>query len=137
MKISKSIKRLRESKNLTQEQFGKIAGVSSMAVSQWENGRAVPRMGAIQKLSDFFGVPKSEIMGDVPELSSLRRLAELESTAYNDYTTDEYELIHLFRLMDEQGKEHVMETARMCAALSEKSETRNAEGVARIGEPVR
>ena len=136
MNVHESIKKLRESKNLTQEQFGKIAGVSSMAVSQWENGRAVPRMGAIQKLSDFFGIPKSQIMGDEPNLSSLRTLAELEAVAYSDYTTDEYELIHLFRLMDEQGKEHVIETARICAALSVKNEDRSREDVARAGKPV-
>lgn len=133
MMISESIRRLRESKSLTQEQFGKIAGVSSMAVSQWENGRSVPRMGAIQKISDFFGIPKSEIMGDSPNLSSLRTLAELTASAYNDYSADEYELIHLFKIMDDQGKEHVLETARICAALSEKSEARNRENMDRFG----
>ena len=77
MNVSQSIKQLRERHDMTQEQFGKIAGVSAMAVSQWENGRAVPRMGAIQKLSDFFGIPKSEIIGDDQGISSLRTLAEL------------------------------------------------------------
>ena len=66
MDVRFGIRKLRETHDLTQEQFGAIAGVSSMAVSQWENGRAVPRMGAIQRLSDHFGVPKSEIMGDDP-----------------------------------------------------------------------
>ena len=137
MEISESIKRLRESKNLTQEQFGKIAGVSSMAVSQWENGRAVPRMGAIQKISDFFGIPKSEIIGDSPDLKSLRTLAELESIAYKDYSADEHELLLLFRYMDEQGKQHVMETARMCAALTEKDGAVNPQDVGRAERFVR
>lgn len=64
MSVGDNIKRLRESKNLTQEEFGKIAEVSSMAVSQWENGRAVPRMGAIQRISDYFKISKSEIIDD-------------------------------------------------------------------------
>lgn len=64
MDVAASIKKLREEHDLTQEQLGEIAGVSSMAVSQWENGRAVPRMGSIQRMADYFGVPKSVIMGD-------------------------------------------------------------------------
>ena len=59
MDIGSSIKELREKNGLTQEQLGHIASVSAMAVSQWENGRAVPRMGAIQKIADYFGIPKS------------------------------------------------------------------------------
>ena len=120
MNVSQSIRQLRERHDMTQEQFGKIAGVSAMAVSQWENGRAVPRMGAIQKLSDFFGIPKSEIIGDNPGISSLRTLAELEATAYGDTPSDERELMLLYRYMDEKGKAHVLQTARICAALSGK-----------------
>ena len=67
MDVAASIRKLREEHELTQEQLGEIAGVSSMAVSQWENGRAVPRMGSIQRMADYFGVPKSVIMGDKDE----------------------------------------------------------------------
>lgn len=62
MTVGENIKRLREEHGMTQESFGKIADVSSMAVSQWENDRAVPRMGAIQRLSDYFEIPKSQII---------------------------------------------------------------------------
>ena len=62
MDIQYAIRQLRESEDLTQEEFGAIAGVSSMAVSQWENGRAMPRMGALQKIADHFGLSKSDII---------------------------------------------------------------------------
>lgn len=64
MTVGENIRRLRESNGMTQEEFGEIADVSSMAVSQWENDRAAPRMGALQKLADYFGVNKSEIIDD-------------------------------------------------------------------------
>ncbi len=64
MTVGSNIKRLRENHRLTQEEFGKIADVSSMAVSQWENDRAVPRMGAVQRIADHFKIPKSEIIDD-------------------------------------------------------------------------
>lgn len=64
MGIGLNIRRLRESHGLTQEEFGKIANVSSMAVSQWENGRAVPRMGAVQAIADYFNISKGEILDE-------------------------------------------------------------------------
>ena len=62
MSIAKNIKRVRTDAGMTQEQFGRIAGVSSMAVSQWENGRAVPRMGAVERIADALKIPKSYII---------------------------------------------------------------------------
>lgn len=67
MSIGSNIRRIRERYGLTQEEFGKIADVSSMAVSQWENDRAVPRMGAVQALADYFNISKGEIVDDVPQ----------------------------------------------------------------------
>lgn len=68
MTVGENIKKLREANAMTQEDFGKIAGVSSMAVSQWENNRAVPRMGAIQRIADAFGVSKGELIDDYAEV---------------------------------------------------------------------
>ena len=66
--VGESIRRIRTLHGLTQEELGKIAGVSSMAVSQWENDRAVPRFGAMQRIADHFGISKSYILeGDKPE----------------------------------------------------------------------
>lgn len=62
MGVAENIKRLRELHGMTQEEFGKLAGVSAMAVSQWENGRAVPRMGAVERMATFLNVPKGEII---------------------------------------------------------------------------
>ncbi len=65
MTIAANIKRVRTTvAKMTQEEFGKIAGVSSMAVSQWENDRAVPRMGAVEKIATALNIPKSEIIDD-------------------------------------------------------------------------
>ena len=59
MGISERIKHLRDLHNLTQAELGRIAGVSDKAVSTWENGSAEPRMGAIQKMADHFGIQKA------------------------------------------------------------------------------
>lgn len=66
MSIGNNIKSLRERFGLTQQQLGEIAGVSDKAVSTWENDANIPRMGAIQKIADYFQINKSEIIeGDL------------------------------------------------------------------------
>ena len=62
MTMSKNLRLLRERCGMTQSEFGKMAGVSDKAVSAWENGLSEPRMGAIQKIADYFGVKKSDII---------------------------------------------------------------------------
>ncbi len=64
MSIAENIKHLRETHGLNQTEFGKIAGVSDKAVSTWENGIKTPRMGAVQRLADYFGIPKSAILDE-------------------------------------------------------------------------
>lgn len=69
MSISDNIKKLRVEYNLTQADLGKIAGVSDKAVWTWENGFAKPRMGAIQKIADYFNIKKSVIIDDSINIS--------------------------------------------------------------------
>ena len=64
MGIPENIKFLREQHKLTQDELGKIAGVSGKAVSTWENGTKGPRMGALQKIADHFHISKSSIIED-------------------------------------------------------------------------
>lgn len=62
MAIDKNIKILRDKYSLSQKELALIAGVTDKAVSTWESGLKEPRMGAIQKLADHFGLKKSNII---------------------------------------------------------------------------
>lgn len=62
MSIGENIKKLRESHGLTQSQLGDIAGVSDKAVSTWESGLREPRMGAVEKIAQHFGLSKSDLL---------------------------------------------------------------------------
>ncbi len=64
MGIKENIKLLREKYNLSQKDLALIAGVSDKAVSTGESGTKEPRMGAIQKIADHFGLKKSNIIED-------------------------------------------------------------------------
>lgn len=62
MAIGDNIKNLRLQHGLSQAELADVVGVSDKAVSTWEQNKAVPRMGPIQKMADFFGVKKSDII---------------------------------------------------------------------------
>lgn len=66
--IKDNIKRLRENAGLSQEELGDKIGKTRSAVSQYESGKIVPRMGVIEDLAAIFHVQKSEILGDQPKV---------------------------------------------------------------------
>ncbi len=67
MSIAENIKRIRLEHGLSQSELGKIAGVSDKAVSTWELGLKTPRMGAVEKMANYFGITKSAIVDDAPD----------------------------------------------------------------------
>lgn len=64
--IGENIQKLRESADLSQTQLGSRIGKTRSAVSQYESGKIIPRMGVIEDLATVFRVSKSEIIGDSP-----------------------------------------------------------------------
>lgn len=64
METAAIIKKLREERGLSQEDLAKALGVTNQAVSTWETGKRLPRMGVIEKMSVLFGVSKSYLIGE-------------------------------------------------------------------------
>ena len=63
MSIAESIKILRDTYSITQAELGEIAGLSGKAIGAWESGRAEPRIGAVEKIANHFGIPKTKVLG--------------------------------------------------------------------------
>lgn len=93
MSIGSNIKTLRESEGLNQIEFGKIAGVSDKAVSTWENDIKIPRMGAIQKIADHFGIQKSDIIEGNINIKELLKKDILKE-----------QILDCYEMLDEEGK---------------------------------
>ena len=53
---------LRSRRGLTQYQLGALVGVSSQAVSKWENGTSKPQSGILYKLSEILGISVDELL---------------------------------------------------------------------------
>lgn len=65
--IGEQISNLRNQKKITQEDLAIKLGYSKQTISNWETGLKTPRMGAIQKLADFFNVDKSFIIDGISD----------------------------------------------------------------------
>ncbi len=103
MSISENIKLLREKYRLSQKDLALIAGVSDKAVSTWERGLKEPRMGAIQKIADHFGIKKSNLIED-GGMDSVSSLASTNIT----FTPEEINIIKKYRRLTPEGKKTVL-----------------------------
>ena len=65
--FAKNLNNLIEKHRLTQSEAAHKIGVSPQTFNTWFKGIALPRMGKIQKLSDFFNVDKSELIDEMSE----------------------------------------------------------------------
>ncbi|MBE6613516.1 MAG: helix-turn-helix transcriptional regulator, partial [Ruminococcaceae bacterium] len=60
--LSETIARLRKEKNVTQEAVAQAVGVSTQAVSKWENG-GLPDVELLPAIADYFGVSVDMLFG--------------------------------------------------------------------------
>src|SRR3989338_8110314 len=70
--ISTNLKRLRSSRGMTQGTLAKRAGLSRIAYSNVENGKANPRVNNLQQLAEALEVSMQELVTPVPAIDSLR-----------------------------------------------------------------
>ena len=66
MSLATNIKKLRLEANMTQAKLAELIGVTRATVTQWETGWSQPRMGAVEKLANVFGVSMSALVSDNP-----------------------------------------------------------------------
>lgn len=62
--FSKRLIAIMQDNNINQVELSKILNVSESTVGKWVLCKAMPRMGVIQKLSDYFNVGKSYFLED-------------------------------------------------------------------------
>lgn len=61
-KIGEFIKKLRQEKKLTQKELADKLGVTYQAVSKWENGKNIPDILILKKISSEFGCDMNELL---------------------------------------------------------------------------
>lgn len=99
--FSENLIRLLESRQTTQREVANRIGVSPQTFNTWCKGVAIPRMGKIQKLADYFHVDKSALID--PPAGSASPSPVLSAS--------ETQLIDNFRQLNDEGQDIIQTTA--------------------------
>ena len=57
------LRELRKNNNMSQDELGKLIGVTKVSVSGYENGTRVPSMDILNKILDIFGISADYLLG--------------------------------------------------------------------------
>jgi transcriptional regulator with XRE-family HTH domain len=80
MNLSANLKRLRKSRDITQEELASVLGISFQSVSKWERGDGYPDISLLPGIARFFDTTVDELLG-VNEDKLARRREEIYNGA--------------------------------------------------------
>lgn len=123
--MNNRLAQLRDEKDLSQAQVGKIVNAAQNTVSQWEKGTRGVSSEVLIRLADFYKVSIDYLLGRTENRTTF------QENIQSDITDDEIELIKKYRSLDDDGKRGVElildhECARKKAGLNDKSSTTTA-----------
>ena len=99
------LKTLRERSELSQNALAKIIGVSQASIGYWEKGQRTPAISAAEKLVSYFGVTTTYLLG-------------METSNYS-LLPNEIGLLHNYRILNEIGKDKVVEYTKDLTKIPE------------------
>lgn len=85
--MAKNIKRYMDDFELDRKELASIAGVAYSTLSDWLNANKYPRIDKIEKMANYFGISKADLVEDspVPNLSNTKKLTEKEELLLDKY----------------------------------------------------
>lgn len=100
--FSKNLKHQMEIHNKTRQDISDALGISYFTVTSWVNGTKYPRMDKVEKLADYFGVLKSDLIED-----------KKNPTAEDDgISKEKQELINFIKTLPEEQIQLLLQVAK-------------------------
>lgn len=96
--IAEKIKCTREQLGLTQEELGKLIGISKQSISSWEKGRNLPDILNIDKIANLSGKNLAEFFADTTNYQDYN----LKLNA--DFTEKEKQIIYKIRSLNSERR---------------------------------
>ena len=109
--FSKNLNSYIDASGKTQLEIAKSINVSPQTFNTWVKGIAIPRMGKVQALADYFGVKKSDLIEEKPitnsdELSKNKQIViEKIKTLDESQTEAVNKIVDSILAMREKGKD--------------------------------
>ena len=87
-----------DEKEIDRKRFAEIIEVPYSTLTNWINGVTYPRIDKIQRMADYFGIGKAD-------------LVEPRKEKAEALTDEEMQLLAIFKGMNEDGKQRLLERA--------------------------
>lgn len=113
--FSKNLNRLVSRSGKSQKEIADAIGISPQSFNTWMQGTAIPRMGKIQLLADYFHVNKSDLLEEKSGYYFNPETAEIAQKIYEDQ-----ELRALFDAAKDADPEDLQAVHAMLKALKRK-----------------
>lgn len=117
--FSKNLLRVLNEHDKNQVDVAKAIGVSQQTFNTWCRGVALPRMGKIQLLADYFRIDMSELISDKTTAASMVNI-----------DTKKEELMRIYDLLNDEGRDRLMELARYYSSRNEYKRLTDSEDLA-------
>lgn len=114
--FSKNLKHYMDLSGYTQKEVANAIGVSPQTFNTWMRGIALPRMGKVERLTNFFGIKKTDLIDAAESTGQAIQLSPIESKIM-DVT---------FKLTDE-NKKTLLKQARFLLHEQEEEEAKKKE----------
>ena len=113
--MENNLRKLRKEMHMTQEKLASFIGATKRQIGAWERGENDLPLDYAHLIADVFNCSLDELAGRDDYLDATQTLT----------TSDEQELLALYRRMEPAQKLAIMEVARSMAVASEKDGARN------------
>lgn len=110
MKFGTNLKRLRQRKNISQEQLAEELKVKQYVISSWEIGRSEPNIEQINHLSMFFEIPTDYLLGkETIMVNDEKEFTVITNNIKQDINDDAInEIVDIITKMDEKDKNKII-----------------------------
>lgn len=102
--FSKNLVNILNERSKTQIEVAKAIGVSQQTFNTWCRGIALPRMGKVQLLADYFNIKMSELLEDSPGASE------------PSIDPDRLQLLKLYDSLNDDGMKRLIEYALLLSS---------------------
>lgn len=107
MSLAENLRKLRETKNLTQNELSKLLNINRATYAHYETGRREPDYNTLKLIADFYGISVSRLLGEIDEadifLGELKKEMKKQGLKFDE--ADPKELIEVYKIL-KQFKEN-------------------------------
>lgn len=110
--FSKNLQMYMERSGKTQKELAELMGVTAPTFHEWVKGKKFPRIDKVQKLADYFGILKSDLIEE-------KQVEEKPANDDDGLTENQRELIAFARTLSEEQAKKVLQLMKSIVAFDE------------------